>query len=306
MKNNNIHNDDTIFLAKWMVNEITDTDFKELVSDTDFLAYKKLKEGILLYEKLEEPIDGSFKEIQHKIDTRNKTKVRKLYTKWAISIAASIVLFFGINTFLGNDSVINSTKFGEQKTIALLDGSEVILSAKSEIKYNKKDWESNRELYLDGEAFFKVKKGSKFIVKTNNGDVSVLGTEFNVNSNNDLFEVICYTGKVKVTNNNKTHILTPSLGVRNIKNNTISLKINENKPSWVIGERTYKSIPLKFVISDLEKQFKVKFDKTKINEDSLFTGSFNNKNKQLAFTTVFKAMNISFKESNNIIILVKK
>lgn len=295
MKNNNIYNKDAVFLAKWMANEMTDTDFKKFVSNEDFLAYLELKKGILLYEKLEEPLDKSFKVIKNRIKNKTKPKIRKLYLKTVITVAASLVLFFSINTFFNDSSILNSTNFGEQKTVVLLDDSEVMLYAKSEIKYNKKDWKNKRELFLSGEAFFKVKKGSKFEVKTKNGTIEVLGTQFNVNSNNDYFEVTCFSGKVKVTNSENEYFLLPGQVFRRIAESKGEKSLTtKTLPTWLNGTSTYKSTPLKYVIIDLEKQFNIKFDTSKIDNKLLFTGSFNHNNKQTAFATVFKAMNINY------------
>jgi len=63
----------------------------------------------------------------------------------------------------------------------------VVLNSKSTISFNKTDWKNNRQLTLDGEAYFKVEKGSTFTVNTNNGSVTVLGTQFNVNSTRRFF-----------------------------------------------------------------------------------------------------------------------
>ncbi|MCF6185707.1 MAG: FecR domain-containing protein, partial [Bacteroidales bacterium] len=82
------------------------------------------------------------------------------------SIAAMLVFFVGFYSLLGNDAILNTAGFGEHKTLALLDGSQVILNSKSGLNYSKKDWKKNRDVYLNGEAFFEIKKGSKFNVKT--------------------------------------------------------------------------------------------------------------------------------------------
>ena len=75
----------------------------------------------------------------------------------------------------------------------------MLLNSKSTITFNKHNWDTNRTLELNGEAFFDVEKGNTFTVKTSQGNVSVLGTEFNVNASVDFFRVSCYEGKVKVS-----------------------------------------------------------------------------------------------------------
>lgn len=309
MENKNIHNENDVFLAKWMANEITDNDLKKLISEKDYVAYKKIKEGILLYEKLEVLNDNSFIEIQNRIKIKKERKIRSIYSKWAVSIAACVLLFVAMTTFFKNQTVLQKTNFGEQKSITLLDGSKVVLGPKAIIKYQKDNWENTRELHLDGEAFFNVKKGSTFTVKTKNGDIQVLGTQFNVNSKDLFFEVICYSGKVKVTNQNEEYILTPNQGFRKIENKvTERLQVKSDTPTWIFGEKSYKSIPIKYVIIDLESQFNIEFDSSKINNELLFTGFFEYKNKKLALKTVFNAMNIEYKETgtNHILLSPKK
>ncbi len=306
VKNNNIKNE--FFLSQWIEGNLSDAELKKKVSEEDFLAYKELKKGIDIYSKLAQPLEPSFEKIQQKIKAQsNKTKVKKLNIKWIASIAATLLFFVGFYALLGRDSVLSKSDFGEQKNIALLDGSEVILNAKSAINYSKKTWKKKRDVYLNGEAFFKVKKGSKFTVKTKNGNITVLGTQFNVKSVDDYFEVVCYEGKVQVTNDKKTYILLPTESIRKIKENQIEkLSYKTKKPTWLFGESTYRSVPLKYVIDGLEKQYNIQIDSKKIDENVIYTGSFTHKNIEMALKTVFETMRIKYKKTaSNIIVLDK-
>ncbi|MBX3238762.1 MAG: FecR family protein [Chitinophagaceae bacterium] len=77
-----------------------------------------------------------------------------------------------------------STKPGSHSRVVLPDGSIVWLNAESRLEYDKEFNNLMREVRLDGEAFFDVKKDSlrPFIIHTNKIDIRVLGTEFNVKS----------------------------------------------------------------------------------------------------------------------------
>ncbi len=300
MKNNNLHIDTDVLLAKWLADEISDIDLKKLVSQEDFIAYQKIKKGIAFFDVIEAPLEDSYAKLEQKIKVKKSTKVKQLYTKWAFSIAASLLLLFGINSFFNQQDVFNVTNFGEQKTIALLDGSEVILNANSKLNYSKKKWENKRIVFLQGEAFFKVKKGKTFIVKTKNGSVEVLGTEFNVKSFSDYFEVTCYSGKVKVVQNENKKILLPNQNY--IKINESSVKnsvVKTKKPDWLLGESTFNSVPIRYVLHELENQFQIKFIKNNIDQNILFTGSFPNNNKKVALKTVFDALEIKYKLKND-------
>ncbi|WP_457617656.1 FecR family protein [Lutibacter sp.] len=306
MKENKGHNDSENFLAAWSEGEISAEELKKYVSEEDFKAYMELEKGIHLYEKLEAPLDHSFKKIQEKIKYKSKARVRKLYVSWVTSIAASIVLFVGLYSLLGNNTVLLNTSTGEHKNFALLDGSEVILNSKSEISYNKRTWKKERKVTLKGEAYFKVQKGSTFTVKTKNGSVTVLGTQFNVISRDNFFEVVCYEGKVSVKNNISSVILLPGNSVRVLNGEIIEdHQVKQQAPSWILGESTFKSIPLKYVINALENQYDVRFDRSLIDESVIYTGSFNNKNLEIALATVFKATNIKYKMTTANIILLE-
>jgi len=300
------------YLAKWIAGDITDAQLKELVSDNDYKAYKKLQSGVQVFDYLEAPSETTLAAVKHKIALKKYTvkkskKVRPLFAKSMIAIAASIALFFSINTFLKFNDVSFESDFGEMKTVTLLDKSEVILNAKSTLSYNKKDWENKRDVNLQGEAYFKVQKGSTFNVITDNGTISVLGTQFNVNSQKDFFEVICYEGKVMVVHNTNEYILTPTKSVRilnGIKTEE-TLKITSKKPDWILGESNFRSVPLKLVISALEKQFGVTILGNSIDTSIVFTGSFDNKNLDIALASVFKTTNIKYQIKNSTIILSK-
>jgi ferric-dicitrate binding protein FerR (iron transport regulator) len=68
--------------------------------------------------------------------------------------------------------------------IVLSDGTQVWLNSVSSLRFPFSFLGKTREVYLTGEAFFKVAKNAAhpFIVHTGQTDVKVLGTEFNVNT----------------------------------------------------------------------------------------------------------------------------
>ena len=303
--------DEEVYLAKWMAGEISDAELKQLISENDFAAFQKIKAGITIFEQLEAPLDLTFQKIQEKIklksQTKPKAKILNLYAKIALAVAAAILIFLSFNTFFGNHYKMHQTGFGAQEVVFLLDGSEVILNAKSELKYNKKTWNTIREVSLKGEAFFKVKKGSKFTVVTQNGKVVVLGTQFNVNSRSNLFEVICYSGKVKVVSKSKEYILLPNQSVRNINDNLLEERavILDSVPTWLLGESSFKSVPLKQVILALENQFNIQIDSKNIDDTIIFTGSFNHKDLTIALAAVFKTVQLKYTLLNNKVTLSK-
>ena len=100
----------------------------------------------------------------------------------------------------------------EIKEILMADSSVVILNANSSITYNSNIGNNqNREITLEGNAFFKIKKKADqriFTVHTNSISIAVLGTEFNVDARSKATAIVLTTGKIKVSadNNNSTAI----------------------------------------------------------------------------------------------------
>jgi len=91
--------------------------------------------------------------------------------------------------------------------VELPDNSIVYLNHNSSISYDK-DFES-RKVELTGEAYFNVTKGeTPFTITTSMGEVSVLGTEFNVKLDDEELDVEVESGTVELTTNQGKNKLT--------------------------------------------------------------------------------------------------
>lgn len=93
--------------------------------------------------------------------------------------------------------------------VALDDGTKVTLNANSELRYPTTFTNTQRQVYLQGEAFFDVVKSDKpFIVSTADVAVKVYGTKFNVNaSRRNVCETILISGSVGVTTKEHSEII---------------------------------------------------------------------------------------------------
>jgi transmembrane sensor len=94
----------------------------------------------------------------------------------------------------------------------LPDGSVVTLNKNSSITYPEKFKTDTRSVTLKGEAFFNVtpNKNKPFQIQVNDVSIKVVGTSFNVRSENGSTEVIVATGVVQVQRGNKTVTLRPN------------------------------------------------------------------------------------------------
>ena len=300
----NEHTDDT-FLSRWLNNNLTNDELVSFKKTKEYIEYQKIIDATQKFNTPNFNKEAVLEKIKQKTSDK---KVRKLIPNWIYAAAASIVLLLSTVYFLTNSNEIHTTSFGEQLAVVLPDGSEVLLNSKSSISYKKSDWfNGDRILELKGEGFFKVKKGSKFSVHSENGSVSVLGTQFNVRTTPSYFEVLCYEGKVAVKNEEETTILTKGLSFRKIARNTSEKgNFTQTKPSWLAGESNFDNTPLKFVLKELEKQYQIKITSSEVDLNMLFTGAFTNKNLNLALQTICTPLSIQFKIIENTVELSKK
>lgn len=283
------------FLAAWMAGVISDDELRALVSVPDYLAYLKLRQSIETMELTEPNLEAQFTAIKSKINQPKPTSKSKVISLYAsIAVAASVLLFFGWNAVFSCSEHFASP-FGKTQTIALNDHSQVILNAHSHIDYPK--WFSmNRQLKLNGEAFFKVSKGSKFTVETSVGQVQVLGTQFNVLTGQDFMEVACYEGKVRVSHQGQEWILTRGMNVRINGAQVDTWTQNANtQPSWISGESSFTNTPLQMVVQQLEKQYHCSIIYPQNLAQISYTGSFPHHSIQTALQSVCLPLQLKHK-----------
>lgn len=161
------------------------------------------------------------------------------------------------------NTLVVPTKYNYK--IRLCDGTEVFLNAGSRIKYPEAFGTTQREVILEGEAYFKVHKEERpFIVRAGDVSVRVYGTEFNVNhvSSMKLVETVLAKGSVGVskTGGPQEMMMTPNQKLL-FENNNFNLKEvdAQDYSSWTEGLFRYKKQPLKRVLNDLSLWYGTRF-----------------------------------------------
>ena len=136
-----------------------------------------------------------------------------IYSAAFVIIIVAGILF--VNTGVPKNINSYKTGFAQTKSLTLPDGSKVILNANSSLRITA-DWTNlkEREVWLEGEAFFEVEKkpatNQKFIVHAKDVDVEVLGTRFNVNTRHETSTVALEEGKVKLSAKGKLETILTS------------------------------------------------------------------------------------------------
>lgn len=139
---------------------------------------------------------------------RGGTRERQERPLWSqVSRIAAVVLLLVLSSAAGYFLLTRMketvhTQYSETRTLHLPDGSVVVLNSNSTLRY-RTDWAQTgvRELWLDGEAYFKVTHTpdhQRFVVYTDGLQVEVLGTEFNVFNRRDQVKVLLNSGKVRL------------------------------------------------------------------------------------------------------------
>lgn len=291
-------------ILKWLNGDLSSQEIEDLKKSEGSETLEKIAH---YSSNLETPKVDAQQALDH-FKARNKskkeTKVRTLNFKIIYRVAAVLLVLLTSAYFLFyNTTTSFETQIAQTKTFHLPDDSEVLLNAASKITFNEKKWDKKRDLTLEGEAYFQVKKGQTFSVNTVDGIVKVLGTHFNVKQRKNYFEVSCFEGLVSVTHNNETIKLPPGKTFRLI-NNTIEdvPDFNAQNPSWMQQESSFDRIPLDQVIAELERQYDLKIKTEGVDTSKLFTGSFTHKDQKIALEAITIPLKLSYKIEGKTII----
>lgn len=295
-----IMNDDTQ-LARWLAGELKEEELQELQNSPQYATLLRIKENFTRLQSPQFNADGMLEEI---IAAQKNTapKAIPLYRRAWFQAAAAIVILLGAGMFFTMPEEFKSPN-GETLAFNLPDKSEVILNDGSAASYRSLNWDSNREIELKGEAYFKVAKGKTFTVTTPGGNVTVMGTQFNVRSRDGRFEVICYEGKVRVEHKKREFILTPNQGITFAGDTDSGVKeIPVQEPQWLHDEIVFSKETLTGVIAELERQYNINIE-TDYQSKQLFSGSLPANDMGAALKVISKTFHLDVTKRDETVIL---
>lgn len=195
---------------------------------------------------------------------------RTLVWRWVGSIAAALLILFLFHSMSliqkedNTEMALNTITVpaGQRIELTLADGTHIWLNSLSEISYPASFNQGNREVYLQGEAFFEVAKDEKkkFIVHTRQCEIEVLGTQFNVEAYAPgEFSAALLRGSVKVTNKSfpgESVVLKPHNVARFDGGKLRVTPLTDlTSYSWKEGLITFKDIGFKDLMKKLEKNY---------------------------------------------------
>ena len=218
-------------------------------------------------------------------------------------VAAVVVVALSVYLFNNSSAQDFQAGVGDSLAVILPDASKATLNAGSSLSVNERSWDKVREVKLNGEAFFDVRKGSAFSVITDQGKVTVLGTEFNVKERDKFFEVACYEGKVAVETMNSEYTLQVGDILRLVDGKVQLITTSFSKPSWLDEKSIFKSTPIVEVLDELERQYGITISGDLRNSKSPFTGNVTHKNLEMALQAVTIPLNLTYTITGDDVVL---
>lgn len=245
-----------------------------------------------------------------KQDRKEYIMIPRKYLRIFMSVAAVvavIVSVVGYRYFVGPYAeevsyVSLATLYNENKEVVLPDGTHVMLNACSSISYPEKFTGDQRDVRLDGEAFFKVARNEKqpFVVNLENLNVKVLGTEFNIKAyKGDIIQMVSVeSGKVQVD--------MPEAMVRLVASEQLNVNVKTQEyvkskgvnriAAWRKGDLQFNKTPIHDVAHELERIYHVKiiFEPGEVFSN-VITGIHPNSGLESVLSSVASATNIRFR-----------
>jgi ferric-dicitrate binding protein FerR (iron transport regulator) len=229
------------------------------------------------------------------------------WTKIA-ALLAVVTIVTWLMTVPGNKTI---TVESHQAVLAstLPDGSVVTLNKNAVLSYAGKFKGEERNVNLQGEAFFAVTPDKKkpFVIHVNDVTVKVVGTSFNIKSSNGHTEVIVETGIVQVTRNGRTIELRP-------KEKTIVTAQDTVLQKEVVADKLYdyyrskefvcNNTPLWKLVATLNEAYNVNITIERPALRNLpITTTFSNKPLDSVLAVIGQTLDATIVHENNQIIL---
>lgn len=288
-------------LHRWVNDELTEAEQQTFQQRPEYESLNRLR------KQLDQMHAPAFKEEQmlQAILSSKKSRSKVLpfvSRRILLSVAAAVALLVVAWVFLLQPPTMTqlATNIGERLNEQLPDESLVVLNPESTLSYVMDDWLANRQLQLEGEAYFDVAKGSTFTVQTSAGKVEVLGTKFNVWSRDGQLEVSCYSGRVAVAFAAIAFdtVLTAGQAIRLDNQGTpIGWSVSEEMAQNHLLSSSVTNLqqaPLSRFIAELERQYGLVIKTNNVDTTTVLSASFPHDNLEQALEVVLRPLRVRY------------
>lgn len=310
-------------IRRWLKNSDNDHESRKILGDIWTNSDIKLRGSVPDFNMM-------LNKVHHNIRSqKNNSSIQKAYSGKRISgfynifskVAAILILplllaslYFYVNSKQGVQVASTSireiyTKPGTRTKLELSDGTLVWLNDGTTFRYPEQFAGNNREVYVDGEAYFEVKSDSNnpFIVDNPMMTTVVTGTHFNLNAYvaDNFFEATLLEGKVSLKKNNQALSMNPGEQIQfdtQLKNIVQKNVDPQNAIAWINGQIIFKDEKLGTAIKKLGRWFNVDIILTDPElKDYLLTGTIQDEKliQTLDMISLALPMEYKFKKENN-------
>ncbi len=224
-------------IIQYLKGELNPQESKDLCDwiqydEANFESFKQLKQAWALSNAMKE--SGTVDERDYHIfrlrnlsDDEEETGKRKLSPfQWILRVASVFLMIVGVYQLItlilpkniSGDEMFTEivTKAGEKTKVVLADSSVIWVNSCTKLRYPVDLKQSKINFYLDGEAFFDLKKipNRKITVHASSININVMGTAFNLKSyvNDNTIETTLVRGKIAIeTSSDKGSTCKPVL-----------------------------------------------------------------------------------------------
>lgn len=230
-----------------------------------------------------------------------------------LRIAAALLLLtvsgFVINYFIFRNTDVQFQTADTTLSVALPDGSKVVLNKNSALSYATSFGEKKRTVILKGEAFFEVEKDPQkpFVIQISNTEVEVLGTSFNVQGYEDRkeIEVTVQTGVVKFSvpeANKEIKLEAGQKGIYSKAGKDLNSGANEdiNFLAWNTRKLIFVEDDLRAVIETLNKIYQVNIVlPDSISASCVVTVTFDHQSLESILNVLKTTLSLEYKTNGN-------
>ena len=202
---------------------------------------------------------------------RRRLVFRKLFGFWSRIAAVILLPLLAVAAYLlidrqqhAPDNVTITTAFGSLSSTDLPDGTTVWLNANSSLTYSPAMDGDERNVFLQGEAYFKVKADTRhpFNVQTPYMTITATGTEFNVNAYDSIASVTLVNGHVNVGIKDRSLALKPGEHLSMTDGRPVISKLSDTEKycCWKKGMLIFEDESLVSICNRLQQMYDVEFE----------------------------------------------
>ena len=249
-----------------------DPEFKDIWDLSASYTFKEAEDNDQAWSKFQAAVEPK---VQLKV-TYSRTRILAYAAVIGLFVLSGIVLF----TFNSNSKTMllaanNITAPGQMKELKLADGSVITMNGASDVSYELTA--EQRKIKLKGQAHFEVapNKYAPFIIETEKGTITVLGTGFDVVAYpNKELSVSVNHGKVSVDNKLAKLILTKGMAATTNGNELVPINMDSTTVQWRGKFLSFKEAQIQTVLNTIENKYNVKLVSTDNINNKRFTGKF--------------------------------